>query len=65
MQIQITAKQVYGNELLYPACDTSTIFCQLVRKKTLDIDDLLKIRKLGYEIKITGHVDPEVALALA
>lgn len=64
MKIYITAQNKYGNDLLYPACETSKIFAELTRKKTLDISDLMKIKKLGYEVEITGHIDPAMILAL-
>ncbi len=65
MNIKIQAKSVYGNDLLYPADDNAALFCKLTRKKTLDIDDLLTIRKLGYHIDISGYCDPALVAAVA
>lgn len=64
MEIQIIAKNVYGSALLYPDCETSKILCSLTRKKTFDISDLLAIKKLGYQIRIGGHVEPALIAAL-
>lgn len=63
-QLHITAKQVYGNTLLYPACREAEIFCEIARKRTLDITDLTNIKKLGFEVKIQPYLEPDIAIAL-
>jgi hypothetical protein len=43
----IERKNVYGNELLYPACANAKIFAALTGKKTLSTSDISLIEKLG------------------
>ena len=64
MEIKILSKNVYGNDLLYPNCDTSRLLAKLARKKTLDISDLMTIKQLGYKISISGHYDASSVAAL-
>jgi hypothetical protein len=61
MEIQITQKTVYGKDVLYPACQTAQLFCELMHKKTFCISDLLKIKKLGYEVTIQGYINTDFA----
>lgn len=49
--IKISKKSVYGNDLIYPACETSKLLISLMGgKKTFSNDDLVTIKKLGYTI---------------
>lgn len=48
----ITVKNVYGNELIYPANETAEKFAQLLKKKTFDTSDLKKIQDLGFTIAV-------------
>lgn len=41
----------YGNELAYPACETSRLLAKLSGHKTLTLEALGLIRSLGYEIE--------------
>ena len=50
--IQVKIKNVYGNELIYPACKASEAFARIAKKKTLDTYDLNNIRELGFEVKV-------------
>jgi hypothetical protein len=47
--IYYTRKQVWGNELFYPACKTSELLLSLTGRKTLQPQDFKTIRELGYE----------------
>lgn len=49
--IKLQIKSVYGNEMIYPACETSKTLANLTRKKTLDNRDLEMIKSLGYVIE--------------
>lgn len=49
-EIKVTIKTVYGNILIYPACEKSEILAALTRKKTFDSRDLEMIKHLGYNI---------------
>jgi hypothetical protein len=59
MIIQVKIKNNYGNEAIYPACEKSSIFAELIGQKTLTRRDLDKIKKLGYEVQV---VQPVAAL---
>lgn len=50
MQIIVTIKNVYGNELVYPVCPKARLFAEMVGTKTLTPHQLTKIEALGYTI---------------
>ena len=49
----VEIKNVYGNELIYPKCTQSKIFCNIAGTKTLSREVISKIKYLGYEIKVS------------
>ena len=51
-QIKVEIKNVYGKETIYPACEQAQIFAELVGQKTLTKGDIIKIKRLGYEIEV-------------
>ncbi len=60
-KIKIPIKNVYGNNVVYPACPESILFAKIAGTKTLTIDCLKLIRELGYEIEEVSAI----SLALA
>ena len=54
-KIQVIKKNVYGNDLIYPACKESKFFIELTGRKTLTLDDLKKIKEYGYEIEFIAE----------
>lgn len=52
MEITIKIKNVYGNETIYPVCDKSKIFAEMLGQKTLTRRDLQSISKLGFKISL-------------
>ena len=50
--VLIEIKNVYGNELIYPANDTADKLANLAGKKTLSRVDLAIIKNLGFDIVI-------------
>lgn len=52
MLVIIRIKNVYGNELIYPECETSLKFTSLTGKKTLSLKDMSIIKSLGYEVRV-------------
>jgi hypothetical protein len=56
LTIVVTTRTVYGNPVIYPACDQSRTFAQLAGTKTLTLQALQKIKALGYEIN--ERLDP-------
>ncbi len=51
MKIKLELQSVYGNELAYPACETSKLLARLSGHKTLTVAAVGLIRSLGYEIE--------------
>ena len=57
MKIYVTIKQVYGNDLIYPACDMAAQFARLTKTKTLTTDNIKAIRLLGHKIEVVPPVN--------
>lgn len=51
MSITVKVKNIYGQDLIYPADDNAQRFAQLTGKKTFTKYDLRLIKELGYEVK--------------
>lgn len=51
MNIEIKIKDVYGNQMIYPACEKARLFATIAGTKTLTHATLCLIERLGYEIK--------------
>lgn len=49
--ITVQIKNVYGNELVYPACETGKKFVALLGTKTFTNHHIKQIKDLGYEFK--------------
>ncbi len=49
--ILVKIKNVFGNELIYPACYTSRVLIKLTGKKTFSYSDIDTLKHLGYIIK--------------
>ena len=52
MTIKVIIKNVYGNELIYPACETSQMFARLTGTKTLSRYAISIIKTLGYSVEV-------------
>ena len=52
MTIKVTIKNVYGNRLIYPACDRAKAFTHLTGKKTLSHYNVETIKRLGYKVEV-------------
>ena len=50
--IAIETRNVYGNERIYPACDSAAEFAQLTGTKTLSRRNIDTIKRLGYVIEV-------------
>ena len=50
MEITVMRKQVYGNEVIYPVCDTAKCLTLLGDTKTLTPRQIGIIKALGYKI---------------
>ena len=52
MTITVEVKNVYGNELIYPVCDTAKNFAKLAGKKTLTHNTISIIKSMGYSVTV-------------
>jgi hypothetical protein len=59
--VEVEARNVYGNRMIYPANETARIFAELAGKKTLAQSDLILIRNLGFEIRQVAEALEEAA----
>ena len=50
--IQVQIKNNYGNEAIYPVCDTGKIFLELTGTKTLSRHQIAIIKSLGYTVEV-------------
>ena len=50
MTIYVSARSVFGEIKLYPACRKADLFCQLAGTKTVTDSILDTVRKLGYSV---------------
>lgn len=50
--IHVLVKTNYGNQTIYPNCESSKTFCKLLEQKTLTPLDIKHIRELGYQVVI-------------
>jgi len=57
MDFLVTVKNVYGNDLTYPACDTSRKFADLLNAKTLTPRAMGIIKSLGYNVRVAIATD--------
>lgn len=55
MNIQVIIKNVYGNQLIYPKCDTSKAFSNIAKTKTLSIENLKTISSMGYQVEVVNE----------
>lgn len=49
-QIVVKRKNVYGNEMIYPVCDTAKNLTMLANTKTLTPAQISIIKALGYTV---------------
>lgn len=52
MKIQVSIRNVYGMERIYPVCAKAKAFAAIARQKTLDQWHIGRIKELGYEVEI-------------
>ena len=50
--IQVTFKNVYGNEIVYPVSESAKLFARIAGTKTLTSETLTLIKLLGYTIEV-------------
>lgn len=56
MNIQVQVKTIYGNKTIYPICEKAKIFASMVGQKTLTMQDVDHIKKLGYTVEVKQDI---------
>jgi hypothetical protein len=52
MTITVSIKNVYGNQTIYPVCNTAKKFANLTGTKTLTVYAIEQIKALGYTVQV-------------
>ena len=52
MFITVTIRSIYGNEVIYPACDKSQAFASIAGTRTITHQVIKQIKALGYEVRV-------------
>lgn len=52
MELLIEMRNVYGNELIYPANDTARALVTLTGRKTFSRSDIQTLKGLGYAVTV-------------
>jgi len=55
-ELKVKAKIIYGNELIYPACESSELIAKIAGKKTISRHNLSLLEKLGYKIEVISDL---------
>lgn len=50
MNITVEIKNVYGNNTVYPVCNTAKIFADIAGTKTLTFETIQSIKALGFKV---------------
>lgn len=62
MSIKVQVREVYGRELIYPACKTSKLLVELTGCKTWTQDNLRIVERAGIRVEyLMSFETPEVA----
>ena len=54
--LTVETKNLYGNDLVYPVCDKAKLFASIANTKTLGVNTIVLIKKLGYNFEVIGKV---------
>ena len=54
MKIEVIIKNTYGNELIYPVCETAKKLVELAGAKTFTDNSIRLCKALGYELSIVA-----------
>lgn len=54
MHITVQVRNVYGNDLVYPADDTAALFASLLKVKTFNAQQVRTIKALGYAVHVAA-----------
>ncbi len=60
-KVQIRSEQSYGNTRFYPVNNNAKRFTDISGKKTISLDDMENIKRLGFDIEVVPNIHPDVA----
>lgn len=61
MHITIAVRNVYGNDMVYPADDDAAKFAALLKVKSFNAFQIGMIKSLGYAVHVAaGELPPEM-----
>lgn len=52
MELQVTIRNHYGKDFIYPYCEKAEIFAIIAGRRTLTENDVKWIKTLGYTFKV-------------
>lgn len=55
MEITVSIKNVYGQDLIYPACKVSQVLTLIKGSKTLSRIDIENLKRLDWTIKVKAQ----------
>jgi len=53
--IKVTIKTVYGVETVYPVCNDAHTFAQIAGTKTLTLETISNVKRLGYSVALQNQ----------
>jgi len=56
LHIVVEVRTVYGNEMIYPACEKAQSFCAIAGTRTLPRHLLKHITALGFEVRVAPAI---------
>ena len=54
--LYVEIKSVYGKDTVYPACESTRSFCELLGQSTLTEHDIKHIKSLGFKIHVKQRI---------
>jgi hypothetical protein len=54
--LYVQVKSVYGKDTVYPACESTKSFCELLSQTTLTERDIKHIKSLGFKVYVKHGV---------
>ena len=58
--IHVQIKNVYGNELVYPACESARYFAKIAGTSTLTPHTIYCVKSLGYKVIVQPQQPAEL-----
>jgi hypothetical protein len=55
--LYVQVKSVYGKDTVYPACESTKSFCELLNQTTLTERDIKYIKSMGFKVYVKHGVD--------